>query len=63
MYRTLGSEEKETRTTTITLLVNPGLRARLEQAAERNERSLGGEVRAILREHLEPDDEKDGVHA
>jgi len=44
-------------TTTVTLLVNPALRARLEEAAELNERSLGGQVRAILREYFEEGDE------
>ena len=57
-YRTLSPEEKATRsTTTVTLLVNPALRARLEEVAELNERSLGGQVRAILREYFEEGEE------
>jgi plasmid stability protein len=39
-------------TTTVTVLVDDELRAQLERAARANERSLGGEVRAVLREYL-----------
>ena len=41
------------RPTTVTILVDRELRARLERVAGENERSLGGEVRHMLREHLE----------
>jgi plasmid stability protein len=50
--------EKE-RSTTVTILVDRELRGRLERAAAAHERSLGGEVRALLREHLGDDDQED----
>jgi plasmid stability protein len=43
--------EKE-RPTTVTILVDRELRDRLERAAAAHERSLGGEVRALLRRYL-----------
>lgn len=54
MNRTLVGH-KVTRTSTVTVLVEPELRARLEAAAQRNERSMGGEVRAALRVYLDAD--------
>ena len=53
MYRTLGVEERRERSTTVTVLVEPELRARLELAAAASERSLGAEVRVALKRHLE----------
>ena len=47
------------RPTTVTILVDPELRARLERAAAAHERSLGGEVRALLRLHLSNVDEEE----
>jgi hypothetical protein len=47
---------KRRATTTITVLVDDELRARVERAALANERSLGAEVRALLREHLDDHD-------
>ena len=37
----------------IAALVPPSMRAELERAAHANERSLSGEIRLALREHLE----------
>jgi plasmid stability protein len=51
--------EAKKRTTTVTILVDPELRARLERAAAANERSLGGEVRALLRRHLDGDEKEE----
>ena len=50
--------EKE-RPTTVTILVDQELRDRLERAAAAHERSLGGEVRALLRLHLSDVDEEE----
>jgi len=47
------------RPTTVTILVDPELRARLERAAAAHERSIGGEVRALLRLHLSNVDEEE----
>jgi predicted transcriptional regulator len=47
------------RTTTVTILVDPELRARLERAARAHERSLGAEVRTALKAHLQADDEEE----
>ena len=47
-------------TTTVTVLVDPELRARLERAAAAHERSLGGEVRALLKRHLDADNSDEG---
>jgi plasmid stability protein len=51
------------RPTTVTILVDRELRARLERAAAENDRSLGAEVRHLLRRHLEGDDEQEGEAA
>ena len=40
---------KKERSTTVTILVDQELRDRLERSAAAHERSLGGEVRALLR--------------
>jgi plasmid stability protein len=49
-----------TRPRTVTVLVDDELRARLEQAAAAHERSLGGELRALMRRYLdEPDEQED----
>ena len=40
---------KKERSTTVTILVDQELRDRLERSAAAHERSLGGEVRAMLR--------------
>ena len=50
--------EKE-RPTTVTILVDRELRDRLERAAAAHERTLGGEVRALLRLHLSDADEEE----
>ena len=47
------------RPTTVTILVDRELRARLERAAAAHERSLGGEVRALLRRYLSDADEEE----
>jgi plasmid stability protein len=47
--------------TTVTILVDRELRGRLERAAREHDRSLGGEVRAVLRAHLERDDDEGGT--
>ena len=49
--------EKE-RPTTVTILVDRELRDRLERSAAAHERSLGGEVRALLRRYLSEDEEE-----
>jgi hypothetical protein len=51
-------DEKE-RPTTVTVLVDRELRARLERAAAANERSIGAEVRFLLRAHLERSDDQE----
>jgi plasmid stability protein len=38
--------------TTIAVILDRELRTRLERAAREHDRSVGGEVRAMLREHL-----------
>ena len=43
---------KKERPTTVTVLVDRELRNRLERSAAAHERSLGGEVRALLRLYL-----------
>jgi len=50
---------KKERPTTVTILVDQELRDRLERAAAAHERSLGGEVRALLRLHLSDADEEE----
>ena len=50
---------KKERPTTVTILVDQELRDRLERAAAAHERSLGGEVRALLRLHLSDVDEEE----
>jgi predicted transcriptional regulator len=50
---------KRERPTTVTILVDPELRLRLERAAAASERSLGAEVRIALRRHLERADNDD----
>ena len=44
--------------TTVTILVDQELRDRLERSAAAHERSLGGEVRALLRRYLSEDEEE-----
>lgn len=50
---------KRERPTTVTILVDPELRLRLERAAAASERSLGAEVRIAIRRHLERDHEEE----
>jgi len=50
---------KKERPTTVTILVDQELSDRLERAAAAHERSLGGEVRALLRLHLSDVDEEE----
>jgi plasmid stability protein len=45
------------RPTTVTILVDRELRTRLERVAAENERSLGAEVRHMLRRHLSDNEE------
>jgi plasmid stability protein len=52
-------ELKKERPTTVTILVDPELRDRLERSAAAHERSLGGEVRALLRRYLSDADEEE----
>ena len=47
----------------MTILVDRELCTRLERAAAAHERSLGGEVRALLRLHLSDVDEQDWPRA
>ena len=49
MSKTLVREKDHT---TVTILVDRELRARLERAAAESERSLGAEVRVALKRHL-----------
>ena len=49
---------KKERPTTVTILVDQELRDRLERSAAAHERSLGGEVRALLRRYLSEDEEE-----
>ena len=41
----------------VTVLLAPGMRDKLAEPAERNERSIGGEVRLALRRHLDSEEE------
>ena len=50
---------KKERPTTVTILVDQELRDRLERSAAAHERSLGGEVRALLRRYLSDSDEEE----
>ncbi len=50
MANTLVAEKE--RPTTVTILVDKELRTRLEDAARENERSLGAEVRHLLKRHF-----------
>ena len=50
---------KKERPTTVTILVDQELRDRLERSAAAHERSLGGEVRALLRRYLSDADEEE----
>ena len=47
-------------TVPVTVLLSPGMRDKLAERAQRNERSIGGEVRLALRRHL--DDEEEEQH-
>ena len=47
------------RPTTVTILVDQELRDQLERSAAAHERSLGGEVRALLRRYLSDADEEE----
>ena len=49
---------KKERPTTVTILVDQELRDRLERSAAAHERSLGGEVRVLLRRYLSDADEE-----
>jgi plasmid stability protein len=51
-------ELKKERPTTVTILVDQELRDRLERSAAAHERSLGGEVRVLLRRYLSDADEE-----
>jgi plasmid stability protein len=44
---------------TVTVLIDAELRSRLERAAAAHERSLGGEVRVLLRRYLSDADEEE----
>ena len=48
---------KMERPSTVTILVDSELRDRLERSAAAHQRSLGGEVRALLRRYLSDADE------
>ena len=50
---------KKERPTTVTILIDQELRDRLERSAAAHERSLGGEVRALLRRYLSDADEEE----
>ena len=50
---------KKERPTTVTILIDQELRDRLERSAAAHERSLGGEVRALLRRYLSDVDAKE----
>ena len=50
---------KKERPTTVTILVDQELRDRLGGSAAAHERSLGGEVRALLRRYLSDADEEE----
>ena len=52
-------ELKKERPTTVTILVDQELRDRLERSSAAHERSLGGEVRALLRRYLSDADEEE----
>ena len=57
----LSPEEKRARPTTITLIVGPTLRGRLEELAKDNERSLGAEARVAIRQYVERHEDEEAA--
>ena len=43
----------------VTVLLAPSMREQLAELAQRNERSIGGEMRLALRRHLDHDEEEE----
>jgi hypothetical protein len=63
MSKTLGIRaERPSTVSTVTVLVDEDLRQRLACSAERNERSMGAEVRVALKQHLGPADGEEVTH-
>jgi hypothetical protein len=61
MSSAIGETQRSSDTVPVTVLMKPAMRAELEHLAAEAERSLGGEVRLALREHLaRADDEREG---
>jgi TraY domain len=52
MSSVIGATQRKSDVVPVTVLMKPSMRAELERLAAEAERSLGGEVRLALREHL-----------
>jgi hypothetical protein len=48
----IGETQRKSEVVPVTVLMKPAMRVELERLAAEGERSLGGEVRLALREHL-----------
>jgi hypothetical protein len=59
MSNVIGVTQRKSDVVPVTVLMPGAMRAELERLAAEAERSLGGEVRLALREHLERTDEKE----
>jgi TraY domain len=62
MSSVIGESKRtsEVQTVPVTVLLAPSMREQLVKLAQRNDRSVGGEVRLALRAHLS-DDETEGA--
>lgn len=52
MSNVIGETQRKSEVVPVTVLMKPAMRAELERMAAEAERSLGGEMRMALREHL-----------
>jgi hypothetical protein len=59
MSSAVGETQRKSEVVPVTVLMKPAMRVELERLAAEAERSLGGEVRLALREHLARADEKE----
>jgi hypothetical protein len=59
MSNVIRETQRKSDVVPVTVLLKPSMRAELERLAAEAERSLGGEVRLALREHLAHAQEED----
>jgi hypothetical protein len=59
MSSAIGETQRKSDVVPVTVLMKPAMRVELERLAAEGERSLGGEMRLALREHLARADEKE----